>query len=157
MDLQKFTEKKIPKLTEAQESFVVSRFIAGESVQRIARDFLEFFPHFNGAVDKAKCEQVIRARCCHWKDPKTPQYKIIWKAILHRSDDTTDILFTHQRYRDHLRQNNFDQIKDINDSVKDKKQAKIQIDCVLVLQKILDDYDKREATRRKLYESAEVH
>ena len=100
MDLQKFTEKTIPKLTEAQESFVVSRFIAGESVQRIARDFLEFFPHFNGAVDKAKCEQVIRARCCHWKDPKTPQYKIIWKAILYRSDDTTDILFTHQRYRD---------------------------------------------------------
>ena len=156
MNLQKFTE--------AQECFVVSQLIAGKSYHCIARDFLEFFPHFFRAVDKAKCEQFIKARCYQFrKDPKTPQYKIIREGMKHRGDDCTHIPFTHKRWRDHKRQNIFDELEDLTDRITagelqdNKKKAKLLIDCVLVRQKILDDYDKREATRRQLYESTEVH
>ena len=66
------------KFTEDQEQFVVSRLITLHDDRRIARDFLEFYPHFNGAVNKAECEQLIRSRCYQFRtDPKLPQYKII--------------------------------------------------------------------------------
>ena len=154
----------LPNFTEDQEQFVVSWLIAFHDDRRIARDFLEFYPHFNGAVDKAECEQLIRSRCYQFRtDPKLPQYKIIREGRKHRGDDCTHIPFTHKRWRDHKRQNIFDKLEDLTDRITagefqdNKKKAKLLIDCVLVRQKILDDYDKREATRRQLYESTEVH
>ena len=158
MDLQTFTEKKIPKFTETQERFVVSLLIAGKSDLRIARDFLEFFPHFNGAVDKAKCEQGISRRCYQFRrDPTTPQYKTIWQARRRKGNDSTHVLMKHQRWRDHERQNFLCAIKNIGDIAKEKKEAKVVIDCHLMLIRILDNYDKLEVARRQLYGSTEVH
>ena len=144
----------LPKFTEDQEQFVVSRLIAFHDDRRIARDFLEFYPHFNGAVDKAECEQFIRSRCYQFRtDPKLPQYKIIREGWEKGEDDLTGFLLTHRHYRDHLRQNLLYRLEDLEERIETdefkgrSKVARILIQSIHKRRKMLDNYEKLEDRR----------
>ena len=144
----------LPKFTEDQEQFVVSRLIAFHDDRRIARDFLEFYPHFNGAVDKAECEQFIRSRCYQFRtDPKLPQYKIIREGWEKGEDDLTGFLLTHRHYRDHLRQNLLYRLEDLEERIEAdefkgrSKVARILIQSIHKRRKMLDNYEKLEDRR----------
>ena len=140
--------------TEDQEQFVVSWLIAFHDDRRIARDFLEFYPHFNGAVDKAECEQLIRSRCYQFRtDPKLPQYKIIREGWEKGEDDLTGFLLTHRHYRDHLRQNLLYRLEDLEERIEAdefkgrSKVARILIQSIHQRRKMLDNYEKLEDRR----------
>ena len=144
----------LPKFTEDQEQFVVSWLIAFHDDRRIARDFLEFYPHFNGAVDKAECEQFIRSRCYQLRtDPKLPQYKIIREGREKGEDDLTGFLLTHRHYRDHLRQNLLYRLEDLEERIEAdefkgrSKVARILIQSIHQRWKMLDNYEKLEDRR----------
>ena len=141
----------LSKLTEEQENFVVSKLIAFKHNSEIARRFMELYPHFNNGEEKAKIERGIIELCVKYtSNPKTPQYKIIWQERQCRDNDVTDILLTHQHYRDHLRQNLFDRIEDMKLQIKadgldnNPRKVKCLIDCIHLQLKTLNDMEKRK-------------
>ena len=132
---------------------------AFKSKYDIARIFFALYPHFKNGLETESLKQWIMDQCQKYmSDPQTTQYQIIREAIQHRKGDRTPILHTHQRWRDHERQNILYQLKDIAARCEagklDPKTAKAVTYCLSALQKFLDDYDKLEATRQKFLPEA---